>query len=143
MPKSTSQELLAVLQTGWAGYVTDFEQLSASDQAAFLERQGYGRFHDLLAHIVAWWEECLKIVTSILDVSEIPSREYDIDAFNAAAVAAYQNWKDDDLLVHFENLREALLHLVADLPTGAFENRRIDNWLYACVVEHLKEHKIS
>jgi hypothetical protein len=140
MPKVTIQQLLDALQTGWGQYAAGFERLSPAEQAAFLQRQGFSRFHDLLAHICAWWEDTLEVVTAILEVSESPQKRYDVDAFNAAAVAKYQDWKESDLLTHYENLREALLYLVAELPEDALTNQRIAGWLHASVVEHLHEH---
>ena len=143
MPKATTPQLLDALQTGWGQYAAGFERLSPAEQAAFLQRQGYSRFHDLLAHVCAWWEETLEVVTAILEVRELPERHYNVDAFNAAAIAKYQDWKESDLLTHYENLREALLYLVAELPEEALKNKRIDGWLHASVVEHLHEHRIS
>jgi hypothetical protein len=142
MSKVKIQQLLDALQVGWEQYPAAFEQLPAVEQTAFLQRQGYARFHDLLAHICAWWEEALEIVTAILEARETPQKRYDIDAFNAAAVARYQGWKESDLRAHYENLREALLYLTAELPEEALENKRIDGWLYASIIEHLHDHQL-
>jgi len=142
MPKVTTPQLLDALQAGWGQYAAGFGRLSPAEQAAFLQRQGYSRFHDLLAHVCAWWEETLEVVTAILEASELPERHYDVDAFNAAAVAKCQDWKESDLLTHYENLLEALLYLVAELPEEALTNRRIAGWLHASVVEHLHEHRL-
>jgi hypothetical protein len=138
----TQKELLEALQEEWGQYIARFHRMTPTAQVAFLEKQGYARFHDLLAHICAWWEEALKIVTSILDNQELPKREYDIDAFNAQALKDFKGWTEDDLVAHFENLRESLLDLVADLPPAAFSHPRIATWLGSCVVEHAEEHKI-
>jgi hypothetical protein len=142
MPKVTIHQLLDALQTGWGQYVAGFERLSPAEQAAFLQRQGYSRFHDLLAHICAWWEETLEVVTAILEVRDLPERHYNVDAFNATAIAKFQDWKESDLLTHYENLREALLYLMAELPEEALTNRRIAGWLHASVIEHLDEHRL-
>lgn len=143
MPNITSQQLFDALQTGWGEYVGKFNGLSPAEQSAFLEREGYPRFHDLLAHIIAWWEEALEIITAVLESHDLPSREYDIDAFNAEALAEYRDWTESDLLAHYENLREALLDLVAELPDGALENKRIAGWLHACVIEHYEQHLLG
>ena len=142
MPKVTTPQLLDALQAGWGQYVAGFERLSPAEQAAFLQQQGYPRFHDLLAHVCAWWEEALEVVTASLEARELPKRRYDVDAFNAAAVAKYQKWKESDLLAHYENLREALLDLTTVLPEEALKNRRIAGWLHASVVEHFHEHRL-
>ncbi len=142
MANITSQQLFDALQTGWCEYVGKFNGLSPAEQSAFLQREGYARFHDLLAHILAWWEEALEVITAMLEFRDLPSREYDIDAFNAEALAEYHDWTESNLLAHYENLREALLDLVAELPDGALENKRIAGWLHACVLEHLNDHQL-
>ena len=139
----TCQQLLDNLRKDWKAYPDRFNKLDPDRQAAFLKEQGYDSFHDLLAHILAWWEETIKIVNSILDLMEMPRKEYDIDAFNAAALEHYRGWKDGDLLVHFENLRQALVTLVVDLPESGLQNRRVNGWLNASLVEHFQEHGIS
>jgi len=139
----TCSQLLDILNKDWESYPGRFKSLNPARQAAFLQEQGYASFHDLLAHIIAWWEEAIKIVDAIMDMEELPRKEYDLDAFNAAAVENYKKWKDADLLFHFENLRLALLNLVADMPENGLDNKRVNNWLNACVVEHYHTHDIS
>ena len=139
----TRQELLDNLCKDWKTYPERFNQLTPDRQAAFLKSQGYESFHDLLAHILAWWEEADKIVTSILDNMELPRKEYDINAFNAAALEHFQSWQEADMLIHFENVRQSLLTLVVEIPESGLVNPRINGWLKACVVEHFKEHDIS
>jgi len=141
--KLTRQMLLDCLQEEWGQYIAAYQRLSSDEQHAFLERQGYPSLHDLLAHICAWWEEGLQIVTSILDNAELPKREYDVDAFNVEAIRRFETWTQDDLLAHYENLREAWLDLVAELPENAYDNRRIAGWMHAVVTEHAEEHKIG
>jgi hypothetical protein len=142
-PGVTCQQLLDNLNKDWESYPDRFRKMDPARQAIFLQEQGYANFHDLLAHIVAWWEEAIKIVDAIMDLEELPTRQYDLDAFNADAIKNYQNWKDTDLLFHYENLRQALIDLVVDLPENGLENQRINNWLNACLVEHFHTHDIS
>jgi hypothetical protein len=139
----TRQELLDNLHVDWKTYPERFNQLTPDKQAAFLKSQGYDSFHDLLAHILAWWEEAVKIVNSILDNMELPGKEYDIDAFNATALEHFQSWNEVDLLIHFENIRRSLLTLVVELPESGLLNASINGWLKACVVEHFQDHDIS
>jgi hypothetical protein len=139
----TSRDLLDNLEKDWKDYPARFNRLSPGGQAAFLKAQGYASLHDLLGHILAWWEEALKIVNSILDMEELPRKEYDEDAFNAAAVEHFRTWTDSDLMIHYENLRQALISLVADLPEGGLENVRIHGWLKACLVEHFHTHALK
>ena len=65
-----------------------------------------------------------------------------MDVFNRELVERFRSWSEQDLLLHYENVREAMLNLVADLPENALDNEDIRNWLYADVIEHLEDHKI-
>jgi DNA-binding ferritin-like protein (Dps family) len=139
----TSQQLLDNLQKDWKAFPERFNALTPEQRSAYLKTQGYDSLHDLLAHILAWWEEAVKIVNSILDNMELPRKEYDIDAFNKSAIDHFQTWKDEDMLIHFENVRQSLVNLIVDLPESGLHNSRINGWLKACVVEHFQEHVIS
>jgi len=138
----TCQELLDNLSKDWKTFPGRFKQLPSDHQADYLQKQGYSSFHDLLAHILGWWEEAIKIVNSILDNLEMPRKKYDIDAFNAATLEHFRSWKEEDLLIHYENIRQSLVTLVVDLPENGLKNHRINGWLNACLVEHLEEHNI-
>jgi hypothetical protein len=138
----TCQELLDNLRKDWKTFPARFSQLTPENKVAYLKTQGYESFHDLLAHILAWWEEACKIVNSILDNMEMPRKEYDLDAFNAEALKHFRSWKESDLLIHFENVRNSMVTMVVDLPESGLQNSRINSWLNACIVEHFHEHDI-
>jgi hypothetical protein len=136
----TKEKLLTNLEVDWKEYPLRINSLPPDLKAKFLFEQGYSSAHDLLAHIIAWWQEALKVINSIMDLNEVPRREYDEDAFNAEAIALFRAWKEDDLLTHYENLRLALINLLADLPEDGLKNQRICGWLNAVLVEHFKTH---
>ena len=133
---------MRVLEEGWGQYVKQFNALSRDDRAAFLEKEGFASFHDLLGHVIGWWEEGLWIITGILDDPSFTWVERDVDAFNQELVERFRSWRDADLLLHYENVREAMLNLVAELPEDALKNVDIHDWLEADVIEHLEDHKI-
>ncbi len=143
MTEYTLKDVMQVLDKGWGKYVGQFEALSPDAQAAFLNKESFDTFHDLLAHIIGWWEEGLWIITGILDNPGFTWEERDTDAFNRELVEKYRSWSNADLLLHYENVREAMLHLVADLPEDALTNDDISDWLYADVIEHLEDHRIA
>ena len=142
MAEYTLKDVMQVLDKGWGKYVGQFEALSPDSQAAFLNKESFDTFHDLLAHIIGWWEEGLRVITGILDNPGFAWKERDTDAFNRELVEKYRSWSNADLLLHYENVREAMLHLVADLPEDALTNDDIRDWLYSDVIEHLEDHKI-
>jgi len=142
MVKFTLRDVMQVLEEGWGEYVKQFNALSLQEREEFLKREEFASFHDLLAHIIGWWEEALWIITGILDDPSFTWKERDVDAFNRELVEKFRSWSDEDLLLHYENVREALLDLTADLPEGALTNNDIRDWLYADVIEHLEDHRI-
>ena len=142
MAEYTLRDVMQVLQKGWREYVDRFNALSPGAQAAFLKKEEFETFHDLLAHIIGWWEEGLWIITGILEDPSFTWKERDTDAFNRELVKKYRSWSHDDLLLHYENVRESMLDLVAELPEDALTNKDIRDWLYADVIEHLEDHRI-
>jgi len=143
MTEFTLRDVMHVLEEGWGEYVKQFNALSHDEREEFLQKEGFENFHDLLAHIIGWWEEGLWIITGILDDPSFTWQERDVDAFNQELIEKFRPWGDRDLLLHYENVREALLNLVADLPEDALKNDDIRDWLYADVIEHLEDHKIG
>lgn len=143
MAEITREQTLDALQNGWATYVDRFHALTAEAQARFLEKQGYARFADMLAHVIAWWDEGEKVITGILADPEYRWEEYDIDAFNAQAVRRFSGLEEADVANSFDLARISFTALVVDLPEDAFGNKKILGWLNADVIEHLQDHDIS
>jgi hypothetical protein len=131
-----------MLENEWSQYVGRFQQLDNEKQKEFLSKQGVESFHDMLAHIIGWWEEGARIITGILDTPGFQWTDSDVDAFNLMLTKKFSSWSEDDLLKHFEIVRLALIEMVAELPDDAFLNVDIEGWLAADVVEHFDEHFI-
>jgi hypothetical protein len=134
--------VIDVLKNDWATYVEDFNHLESDKQKEFLLKQGFENFHDLLAHVIGWWEEGARIIMGILDSPAFTWQDHETDSFNVELVEKYSNWSDDDLYKHFETVRSAIIDLVASLPEDAFTNKDIEGWLVSDVVEHYDEHAI-
>jgi hypothetical protein len=134
--------VLDMLKNDWTTYIEDFQRLEPEKQQEFLSKQGFGNFHDLLAHMIGWWEEGARIINGILDSPSFTWRDPDVDAFNAELTQKFSAWSDDALFQHYENLRLALMDLVKRLPEDAFRNKDIEAWLADDVVRHYDEHSI-
>jgi hypothetical protein len=134
--------VMDVLENDWATYVEDFHRLAPDKQKEFLTKQGFENFHDLLAHVIGWWEEGARIIMGILDSPAFTWQDPETDSFNMELVKKYSTWSDEDLYKHFETVRLALINLIAELPEDAFINQHIENLLIADVVEHYEEHPI-
>lgn len=142
MAEITLEQVVQVLEDGWGKYVEQFNTLSLETQTAFLQREGFDSLHDLLAHIIGWWEEGLWVITGILEDPGFSWKERDTDVFNRELIEKYSAWRNEDLLLHYENVREAMLDLVADLPENALSNKEVRDLLDADVVEHFEDHRI-
>lgn len=134
--------VIDLLENEWATYIADFNRLEVEKQKEFLSKQGFGSFHDLLAHVIGWWEEGARIISGILDSPSFTWESHDTDAFNLELAQKYSTWSDEDLFKHYETVRLAMLELAADLPDDAFLNKDIEGWLKDDVVTHYDDHPI-
>ena len=132
-----------MLENEWKTYIEDFNRLEPEKQTEFLSKQGFENFHDLLAHIIGWWEEGARIIMGIVNNPGFTWESRDIDAFNVELTEKYSTWTDDNLFQHFDSVRLAMADLTADLPDDFFLNKDIEGWLRDDVVEHYNEHAIS
>ena len=136
------QEVLNILQEDWATYVQRFRCLSPEAQSTFPAEQGYARFADLLSHIIAWWEVGYHAVERYLTDPEFQPRQYDVDAFNAEAVAKAGGLDEDNVIESFEKMRGFLVEFVKALPDTAFENEKVVKQFNMEFVGHLSDHNI-
>lgn len=134
--------VLDMLQSEWVTYLQDFQCLDSEKQKEFLAKQGFANFHDLLAHIVGWWEEGARIIHGIVNSPSFIWQEVETDSFNAELIQKFSTWSDDDMFQHYENLRLALIDLVQSLPEDAFFHKDIEGWLADDVVHHYDDHPI-
>lgn len=133
---------LDMLENNWATYIRDFNCLESEKQKEFLPQQGFDSFHDLLAHIIGWWEEGARIINGILSSPAFTWQETDTDAFNIELTRKFSTWSDEDLFKHYESVRLALIDLVERLPEDAFLSKDIEGWLASDIVRHYDDHPI-
>jgi hypothetical protein len=131
-----------MLENEWPEYPVRFQRLDSEKQKEFLSKQGLESFHDLLAHIIGWWEEGARIIMGMLGSPGFTWTEPDVDQFNMMLKKKFASWSEDDLLKHFEVVRLSLIELIDELPEDGFFNKDIEGWLAADVVEHFDEHSI-
>lgn len=131
-----------ILENEWAEYTENFKRLDAEKQNEFLSKQGVENFHDLLAHIIGWWEEAARIITGITDSPSFTWTDPATDQFNLELTKKYSAWSDNDLFEHYSTVRQALVELVADLPDDAFLNKDIESRLASDVIWHYDSHVV-
>ncbi len=133
---------LDMLKNEWATYIEDFRCLQLEEQKEFLSKQGWDSFHDLLAHIIGWWEEGARITKGLLSDPAFTWQEHETDSFNAELKKKFSAWSDEDLFKQYEAARLALIDLVEGLPEEAFLNKDIEDWLASDIVRHYDDHPI-
>ncbi|RIK28997.1 MAG: hypothetical protein DCC56_14130 [Anaerolineae bacterium] len=131
-----------LLKNEWAEYVEEFNNLGEEKQKEFLTKQGFESFHDLVAHVIGWWEEGAHIISGIVEKPGFTWESRDTDAFNLELTKKYATWSDDELFKHYERVRTVMYELTASLPADAFQNYDIEGWLNDDVVGHYDEHAI-
>lgn len=131
-----------LLKNEWAEYIENFNRLSDEKKKEFLSKQGFENFHDLLAHIIGWWEEGARIISGILEKPGFTWESHDVDSFNLELMKKYSTWSDDALYQHYEMVRTVVFELISSLPADAMQNADIEGWLKDDVVAHYDEHSI-
>lgn len=135
-----TRELFLQTLDEWERYPAAFAHLEATEQAAFLKAQGYATLRDLLTHVAAWWEEGRGVIGEALKKPDQGGRKYDLDAFNAAALKRFQGMSDSGFVAWYESERRQMRALVSALTADQLSIRRVQSWLNAVLLQHLKEH---
>ena len=137
------QRTLDFLEIEWATYIERFNRWPAEERLKRVHAQGYGQFRDMLAHVLAWWEEGMGIILAIAEEREYARKKYDFDAFNAEAVAKYKDWDEAEFLVHFEKTRQKAAADLKSMNDAAWENRRVRSWVNGIFIHHAREHLVA
>ena len=143
MEKISRKEFLEYLEGNWESYTKLFRMLAEEEQEAFLKEQGYARFGDLLAHIIAWWQDGAQFIKAARKNPSLPLPEIDVDTFNAQAVAKFAQLRDVDLIYAFETQRQAMVKLVNGLSDAQLDSENINKRLYFEIISHWEEHQLN
>lgn len=130
--------VLDTLENEYSKWIEAFDALENKDE--YLQKQGFERFEDMLAHTIGWWDEGVKVIEGIKKDANYVYDEPNTDLFNAEIVAHYKNMNSDDVRNTFEQKRIDMIEFVKKLDESLFENLTIERWLAADVVEHFDEH---
>jgi hypothetical protein len=135
-----TRELFLQTLDEWGRYPGAFAHLPAHEQAAFLKAQGFATVRELLTHVAAWWEEGRGAIAEALKNPDKSGRKYDLDAFNAAALKRFQGMSGTEYAAWYESERQQTVTLVTSLTDAQLGVRRVQSWLDAVLLQHLKEH---
>ena len=134
--------VLDTLQREWGDYTERFNALPEEKQKAFLEKQGFARFRDLVAHIIAWWEDGLEAIDALTKDLAYHHPEKNTDAYNAEAVRIFGELDEAEIWKKFESTRQSLIEMAINLPEDIFNHKDVQDWLRADVIEHYYEHAV-
>jgi len=94
---------------------------------------------DILAHIAAWIEEANDRIPRLL--AGAPSLAYDLDAFNAAAVARAAEWTGDQTLAAFRRAADRFEAIVGGTDAADIvDAEEALAWLRATAHDLMHEH---
>ena len=104
---SYKQRTLDFLDIEWATYIERFKRLPELDGVQRVRNQGYDQFRDMLAHILAWWEDVMPVIMAIAENREFEKKKYDFEEmaftlvftavtalFTQVVTDKYQEWKE-------------------------------------------------
>src|SRR3990172_7719352 len=137
------QRTLDFLEIEWATYIDRFNRWPADEGLKRVKAQGYKQFRDMLAHVLAWWEEGMGIILAIAEEREYARKKYDFDAFNADAVTKYKDWDEAEFLSHFEKTRQKTAADLKSMNEAVWENRRVRTWINGIFISHAREHLVA
>ena len=134
--------ILDMLQREWAAYAERFHAMTEGEQKTFLQKQGFPRFRDLVAHIIGWWEEGIRLIEGVARDPAHRMPGMDTDAFNALVVQMFSLLAEADVWRRYEAARTALIELAINLPDDTYEHKEVQDWLRSDVIEHYFDHSI-
>jgi len=137
------QRTLNFLEIEWGTYIERFNRWPVEDGLKRVNAQGYRQFRDMLAHVLAWWEEGMGIILAIAEEREYARKKYDFNAFNAEAVAKYKDLDEAGFLAHFEKTRQKAAADLKSMNEAAWENRRVRYWINGIFIHHAREHLVA
>lgn len=140
---SYKQRTLDFLEIEWATYIERFNRLPELDGMQRVRRQGYDQFRDMLAHILAWWEDVMPVILAIAENREFERKKYNFDAFNAEAIAKYKDWDEAEFLAHFERTRQKAAADLRSVNEAAFDDKRIQGRINGIFIHHAREHLVA
>ena len=140
---SYKQRAINFVEQEWGTYIERFNRLPKEEGLKRVNEQGYAQFRDMLAHLLAWWEEGMPIILAIAENREFERKKYDFDVFNAEAVTKYKSWDEKEFSNHFEATRQKAVADLKAIDESTFDNRRVRAWIRAVFIHHAREHLVA
>jgi hypothetical protein len=142
MEKVSKSCVLHNLEEDWSPCVNRYNSLSEEEKEKFLANQGYKSLSDLMAHVIAWWEEAIINLKAIVENPQYQSQEYEVDAFNAEVVRKNAGEDEKEIIKSFEENRKNLLNLISTLGDKQIQMEEMQKELYWNITNHYQDHKL-
>lgn len=134
------QEMLDFIEQNWSVYLPTLDSIPVDEREAFAQAHGYPGTKELIAHIAGWWREAVRNVSAIM-AGQPPTTDYaSDDDFNARVIQNAQQQTYEQVEEEFENAREAIAGLIAELPDVVFANSQIYDEFFGEIVTHYQQH---
>jgi hypothetical protein len=143
MAELMRKQLLDSLEGDWGSLAARFQALAPGEQETWLAQQGYGRLADLLAHVIAWWDEAYAAASRLVDGEAVTHKEYNVDGFNREAVQRFADLDEASVVAAFAARRERWATLVAELPETALADAHLVRVLSVDLIDHYREHALA
>ena len=139
----TKQQVIENLEQRWSAFRKSFEGLSREKMTCPAPNDGWS-VKDILVHVRAWEEECLKYLPLIIEGKRLP-RYKDmyggINAFNAMTHKTNKDLPLDAVLKNLDDTHERLLNFLNAVPEEYFSSQtRFRRRLAADTCNHYPEH---
>lgn len=139
----TKQQVIDKLELSWSQFRKSFEGFSKEIMTCPTPDGGWS-VKDILAHVRAWEEECLKYLPLIIAGKRLP-RYKDmyggINAFNAMTYEANKDLPLDTVLKNLDDTHERLINYLRSVPDEFFcSQTRFRRRLAADTHNHYPEH---
>jgi|GEM_PF-4601372 len=95
---------------------------------------------ELLAHIIAWQQQSIQIITAIRDGQPFTDPSDGVDHFNAEVAVARQQATWAELTADLINTQKTLVELVRSLPDDTADGRKVRSWLKGTTIRHYGSH---
>ncbi len=133
---------LDMLEREWAGYAERFDALPEEKQKAFLDKQGFPRLRDLIAHVVGGLEDVLQVADGVSKDPAYRGPVRDNDAYNAELIELFGKLAEAEFWKRYESARRAVIEMVINLPDEVYENKEFQSWIESEVIAHYFEHAL-
>lgn len=103
---------------------------------------GEWSLRDLLAHILAWNEECLWAIRATIE-GKYERRDYSpVDVWNAAAVEKLRGVNGAEMLARARETTNRIASSVRQIPEDLWRTkRRVQLWPWNTTIRHYEEHE--